>query len=277
MLDRALILPLALTTALMVIITDARADGASYPNWSGGWVRLRDGKHGNWDPDKPRGLGQQAPLTAEYQARYESFLADQQHGKQGGNEGYRCLPHGMPRIMNGDHPLVFAITRETTYIMRDIADQLRRIYTDGRDWPAQLAHSSNGYSIGTWEDADGDGRYDTLVIETRGLKNPHTYDSSGLPFHADDGAIVRERLFIDKADPEFMRNEITVIDHALTRPWTVTRSYHHVPNPTWTEYVCAEDNHNIVIGKEDYLVSQDGYLMPTRKDQPPPDLRNFGK
>jgi hypothetical protein len=107
------------------------------------------------------------------------------------------------------------------------------------------------------------------------LKNPHSYDSSGLPFHDDNAAVIKERLFIDKSDPQEMRNEITVIDHALTRPWTVTRSYRHVGDPQWLEYVCAEDNHHVVIGKEEYLVSHDGFLMPTRKDQLPPPLRDF--
>ena len=87
--------------------------------------------------------------------------------------------------------------------------------------------------------------------------------------------MIKERLFVDKADPDLMRNEITVVDHALTRPWTVTRTYRHVPDPKWIEYICAEDNHHVVIGKEDYLVSADGLLMPARKDQKPPDLRNF--
>ena len=30
-----------------------------------------------------------------------------------------------------------------------------------------------------------------------------------------------------------------------------------------------------VVGKEYYFLSGDGYLMPTRKDQPPPDPRYF--
>jgi len=31
----------------------------------------------------------------------------------------------------------------------------------------------------------------------------------------------------------------------------------------------------VQIGKENYMRSADGYLMPTKKDQPPPDLRYF--
>jgi len=38
---------------------------------------------------------------------------------------------------------------------------------------------------------------------------------------------------------------------------------------------CTEGNNHIVVGNEDYVVSGDGYLMPIRKDQAPPDLRYF--
>jgi hypothetical protein len=31
----------------------------------------------------------------------------------------------------------------------------------------------------------------------------------------------------------------------------------------------------VKIGKEQYFLGADGLLMPTRKDQPPPDLRKF--
>ena len=38
---------------------------------------------------------------------------------------------------------------------------------------------------------------------------------------------------------------------------------------------CSENNNHVVVGKEYYFLSADGYLMPTRKDQPPPDTRYF--
>ena len=77
----------------------------------------------------------------------------------------------------------------------------------------------------------------------------------------------------DKADPPSY-DEVTVIDNALTRPWTVNREYVR-KDPLWLETICGEDEHQTRIGKEDYFVSGDGYLMPTRKDQPPPDLKKF--
>jgi len=33
---------------------------------------------------------------------------------------------------------------------------------------------------------------------------------------------------------------------------------------------CGEGNNHVVIGKENYFLSADGYLMPTKKEQAPP-------
>jgi hypothetical protein len=55
----------------------------------------------------------------------------------------------------------------------------------------------------------------------------------------------------------------------------VTRSYTRQQQPVWIEHVCSEDNHHVEIGNENYFVSFDGYLMPTRKNQAAPDLRDF--
>ena len=75
---------------------------------------------------------------------------------------------------------------------------MRRIFTDGRAWPAQLPGASVGYSIGRWIDTDGNGRYDTLEVETRGINGTHVYDSDGAPFHPDNGTIVKERISLDE-------------------------------------------------------------------------------
>ena len=57
----------------------------------------------------------------------------------------------------------------------------------------------------------------------------------------------------------------------------MTRSYRRELHPIWPEDICDEDNHHVDIGKESYFISDDGYLLPTRKDQPVPDLKNFGQ
>ena len=124
---------------------------------------------------------------------------------------------------------------------------------------------------------DGEGRYRALEIETRGLKGPRVYDASGLPLHRDNLSVIKERLYLDSADPNLLYDQITVIDHALTRPWTVDKRYMHDPNsrPDWFEQNCAEGGGLVAIGKEIYYVSGDGLLIPAVKDQPPPDLRYF--
>jgi hypothetical protein len=43
----------------------------------------------------------------------------------------------------------------------------------------------------------------------------------------------------------------------------------------WFENICAEGNAHVAIGKENYMLSADGLLMPARKNQAPPDLRYF--
>jgi hypothetical protein len=68
-----------------------------------------------------------------------------------------------------------------------------------------------------------------------------------------------------------------VFDTALTRPWSVDKTFRRSsnPRPDWPETYCVEGNDQIVIGKENYIVNGEGLLMPAKKDQAPPDLRYF--
>ena len=47
------------------------------------------------------------------------------------------------------------------------------------------------------------------------------------------------------------------------------------PLAEWPEYICNEQIPFVRIGNETYKMDQDGNLMPTRNQQPPPDLRYF--
>ena len=246
-----------------------------YPDIVGQW-RRPSGIGIQWDQSKRVGPAQQAPLTPEYQARYEANLADQRAGGQGTDPLGKCIPPGMPRMMSVIFPMEIIIMPNTTYILTDYTDP-RRIFTDGRAWPKEIEPTFNGYSIGKWIDEDGDGRYDQLEVETRHFKGPRAFDSSGIPLHNDNQTIVKERISLDKADRDLLHNQVTVTDSALTRPWTVSKRYRREPDrqPFWREVNCAENNNHVEIGKENYMLSADGLLMPTRKDQPAPDLRYF--
>jgi len=275
---RMSIAALALVVSLCVSWTAARAfDESKYPNWKGQWLRTDTGIP-RYDPSKPAGRGQQAPLTPEYKAIMEASLADQAKGGQGNfTGGYTCLAFGMPMMMAAFNPIEFIVTPEVTHILINHQDHTRRIYTDGRDWPEEIEPTYAGYSIGRWIDEDGDGRYDVLEFETRGpFKGSRVYDGSGLPLHHDNQSIFKERIYLDKANPNILHDEMTVIDHALTHPWTVDKQYlrNLDPRPSWPEYYC-ETNEHVRVGTENYFISGDGFLMPARKDQPPPDLRYF--
>jgi hypothetical protein len=290
MLDRQAIRTFSLATALLAIPCGAFAfDDAKYPDLRGQWIGVRPPQTGeapkgfprgqpSFNPVKRWGTTQDAPLTPEYAAIFAANLDDQRAGGQGTNATSTCLAPGMPMVMNAHSPMEIIVLPETTYIRVDhIRDTRRRIYTDGRSWPEEIDPSFDGYSIGTWIDTDADGRYDVLEVETRGFKGPRSYDASGLPLHRDNKSIFKERIYLDKANPNLLHDDITVIDNALTRPWSVSKTYRRNanPRPIWIEYICEEGQQLVRIGNESYMFSVEGTLMPTRPGQKPPDLRYF--
>jgi hypothetical protein len=266
----------AVAAALLSTLPDAQAfDETKYPDLKGQWVRVGNP---NWAPaGAPR-----PPLTAEYQAVFDANRAEMAAGGPGNVPSWSCLPQGMPMMMNIYDPMEIVVTADITYVLiSHVNDSYRRIYTDGRDWPAEGEYELTyaGYSIGKWVDEDGDGRYDVLEVETRLLKSPRTYDASGIPFHKDGKTVIKEQIYLDHADKNIIYDKITVFDNALTRPWTITKKAARNPKlrPLWHTEACAEDNAMVRIGNDAYYLSADGMLMPIKKNQSPPDLRYFNR
>jgi hypothetical protein len=274
MFHRSSLTAFALTAALSLTAGTACAfDATKYPDWSGQWARP-PGVFMQWDPTRRSGIAQQAPLTPEYRARLEASLADQARGGQGDDARVSCVMTGMPRMMTAVRPFELVVLPKITYLYGE-GNMPRRIYTDGRDFPKNEEPSYMGYSIGKWVDENYDGKHNALEVETRHFKGPRTYEVSGILLHDDNQSIIRERFYLDKANPDLLRIEITSIDNALTRPWTVVKTFRRERNVQWAEYDCAESNNHVAIGKEYYFLSADGYLMPTLKGQLPPDPRYF--
>jgi len=275
MLHRIFVGIAALGTVLCASVLVVRSEEVKkYPNWEGQW---RPGSPVLvWDPMKPFGAGQQAPLTPEYQA---AFAANRAKATAGGHFDMTrtCGPSGMPRVMTLYVAMEIVIRPNTTYILFESTSPIRRIYTDGRAWPKEFNPQFSGYSIGKWLDTTGEHSFDMLEVETRNMRGPRLFDSSGIPLHSDNETIIKERFYLDKSDPNILRNEITTFDHALVRPWTVSRFYRRGLNPVYEEYPCTEDNHWVAVGDELYLSDSEGYLMPIQKNQPPPDSKFFQK
>src|SRR3954471_13809258 len=110
MLDRnsAALIAVALSAALMVAISSAQADDMKYPDWRGQWgrfsVRGLPGQPSH-DQTKSWGLGQQAPLTPEYQAILEASIADQANGGLGNFPTTAGRAAGMPHMMMAFIPM----------------------------------------------------------------------------------------------------------------------------------------------------------------------------
>src|ERR1700740_762978 len=82
-------------------------DETKYPDWKGKWERV-----GN--PVWIR-AGEKAPLTSEYQAIFDQTTAEQKAGGFGRDVQWRCLPPGMPRIMNADEAMEIVVTLDTIH------------------------------------------------------------------------------------------------------------------------------------------------------------------
>jgi hypothetical protein len=227
-------------------------------------------------PDQASGPRPAGPVDVRVSGPLRSYLADQAAGGQGEERHGYCIPLGMPRVMTVVYPMEIVITPKTTYILTDNSEP-RRIFTDGREWPKEIEPSFNGLSIGKWVDEDANGRYTTLEIETRGFKGPRTFEASGIRLHDEGQTVIQERMHLDKNNKKALLDEITTIDNALTRPWSITKKYNRDsdPNPIWYFNNCSENNPLVLVGKESYYVSGDGFLMPVKKGQQPPDLRYF--
>jgi len=276
--SKSSIASMALVAALMMPAPAAWAlDESKYPDWSGQWSRVPDGGPPRYDTTKPL-RAQQAPMKPEYRVLHEASMADQDAGGLGLDLAYRCIPQGMPRQMSGVSPMEFIVSPTVTHVLFEVMSiTTRRIYTDGRDWPRDIEPTFAGYSIGHWIDAQGNGHYDTLEVETRFLRGPRTWDQSGMPTANDNEGVIKERLYLDKANPAIMHNEMTTMDNSLTQPWSTIKNYRRVQNVIWSEDSCSEGNPHVFIGKQVYFIGADGSLMPVKKNQPPPDLKYFNQ
>jgi len=134
-----------------------------------------------------------------------------------------------------------------------------RIYTDGRPHPAEEDRWSTytGDSVGHWEG-------DTLVIDTITIRMSN-YPESGDTVLDRTGLILSDAAHIvtrmRKIDDQTMEAKMTIEDSkALTKPWSVTKTYRKLPKGTRVyDYACAENNRNPVSETgETLLLGPDG-------------------
>ena len=177
------------------------------------------------------------PLKPEWlklwQENEAKLAARMQEGQPAGDNYVKCLPDGMPAMMQGMFPMEIFQRPEQINITQEAFNQTRRI-TMNEPLPRwdEVDPTFYGRSVAHWED-------DTLVIETTGIKDyvrfrwaPHS-----------EGMKITERLRL--LAPDILQNLIVVEDEYLERPWTYSYTYHRMPGYRLLEYVC-EDNRDYV-------------------------------
>ena len=235
---------LALTAAGAALAAPAKT---ALPDWSGVWnphernlfdasalaaseVKAKDTGSSLFEASYMR---MYPPYRPDYEARYEDKLKKTQAGIST-DPTAGCVPPGFPRIMGTPYPLEFIVQPKRVTILFEAFGQTRRIDTDGRAHPTDLDPTYNGDSIGHWEG-------DTLVVDTVGLRDDTIFDVTGAP-HSDAMHVVEHIRRLGKTT---MEDRILIEDpKALTRPWTVVRTFDL--QPTWriAEYVCDENQRN---------------------------------
>ena len=174
--------------------------------------------------DQAAGPRPTSPADPEYQAVYEANIAKDKAGLEF-DPKFTCGPVGMPRVMNMNQPMEFIIKPTVIYMLLESRARSGASTPTGAPGPRIPTAAMSAIRSGKWLDTDNDGIYDTLEIETRALKGLRLMDNSGIPLASDGETVVKEKIYLDKANPDIMHNEITTIDHAFTRPWTVSRFY----------------------------------------------------
>jgi hypothetical protein len=132
------------------VLPPALAQTSSHPDLSGVWMAI-----GVRNPDGgPSG----ARLTDEGRARIEAFTAQFSEIPE---PGAACVGTGLPAVMLStvSYPIEFVQNDSRILMVAELETQIRRVFIDGREHPAEVFPTTTGHSVGTWEG-------DTLVVDT---------------------------------------------------------------------------------------------------------------
>ena len=235
----------ALAAASLLLAQPASA--APLPDWSGVW-ELGGGTlfdRATAEPPAARagdpGARERSPYNAEWEAKYLANISRVAADRFPDPITGCGVPVGFPRVMQVVDGYEFVVTPKQTWILTENGPNVVRIYTDGREhlgdediWPTYT-----GDSVGHWEG-------DTLVFTTIGLRGEDgtIVDRTGAVLSDRSRGTTRLR----KREDGMMEAVITIEDPvALTRPWTVTKTYRRLDGDVRImDYACAENNRNPV-------------------------------
>jgi hypothetical protein len=219
-----------------------RLTPSTVPDWSGVYSRARGGI--TFDPDQPPGGPPTAKLTPEFQVKLAQRIEMANKGMEW-DPISTCAPPGHPRWLTEPFLRDFVVTPDQTYLINEMVNDIRRIYTDGRGHidEADRIPLYNGDSIGFW---DGD----KLVIHTNQLRSG-IYQRRN-PDYTDEVDTVE---IWRKVNPKLIEVDVWVYDPpALVEPWYTKQSYAKLDDQNKTLRIrywhCGENQNNAVVETE---------------------------
>ncbi|WP_305096072.1 hypothetical protein [Croceibacterium aestuarii] len=215
----------------------AAQSAADHPDFSGSWWRYPAYSGDPVDPRYAPTPIPDPPLKPEFKKEWDiqqKKLAQRiEEGQPAGDNYVHCIPDGMPAMMMGMFPMEIMQRPEKINITQEAFNQTRRIYMNEKlpKWD-EVDPSFFGRSVGHWEG-------NTLVVETTGVKDYVTFRWTP---HSESMKIT-ERISL--LSPDFLKDEVTVEDDHLEKPWTWAWTYQKMPDYKMQEYVC-EDNREYI-------------------------------
>ena len=211
-------------------------------DWSGIYTRSKGGLQ--FDPDlAPESRPTSAQLTAAGQQAVE---AKAEHLARTGGEYdpiSDCRPPGTPRWFSEPFLHEFIVTPAQTWLINEMVNDIRRVYTDGRDHTpeADAYETWNGDTIGFW---DGD----TLVTHTKYLMKGQ-YQRGIQPNYSEQTTVV-ERWH--KVDRKTLQADVWIFDPVnLAKPWYTRQSWTQLTNDDKQLRIrywdCRENSNNAII------------------------------
>lgn len=171
-----------------------------------------------WTPRKKptldQGLGiPQWPMTV---AALESVQA---YNPLFDDPALRCVPAGMPIIMDNPYPMEFYEDGDDIIMHLELSDGLRRIHMNPESGEIDIEPSSLGYSVGHWEG-------NQLVIHTDRINYPY-FDDLGTPQSGNLKIVERYTLSEDQTrldweaiaeDPEIFTEPVSLDGYLVWVP-----------------------------------------------------------
>jgi len=231
---------------------------ADIPDWTGVYTRAPVPGF-TFDPAQPPDGLPTAKLTPEFRSKMIKRIEDAKRGIEW-DPISTCSPPGHPRWLTEPFLREFIVTPNQTWLINEMVNDVRRIYTDGRDHPPEADRYPlyDGDSIGFW-----DGQ--KLVIHTNQLR-AGIYQRSQ-PDYTDQVETVE---IWQRVDDKTMGADVWVYDPpSLEEPWYTKQSYLKLDDPDKSLRIrywnCSENENNSVLQTKEGATEFKGFTF-TKKD-----------